>query len=400
MKGHIGLIVLLALVVGVGSLVAWRAVTHSHAEAAALAAKPPTVAVEVAPIERGVLRDVRVLSGTLQASTRFDVATKVGGLIERVAVDLGDEVQRGQVVAVIDDAELVQAAAQAEAELAVRRAEEAQAAAELKRVQRDYERLQSFSERGVASDAELDEISAQLEIQRAALTLAESRVRQAGAALELATIRLNDAVVRAEWDGGPDAVTVGERYEDAGNTVASGDPVVAVVGLDPLTAVVSITERDYTRLRVGQAARLETDAIAGRVFAAEIVRIAPVFRETSRQARIELRVDNGERLLKPGMFARVSLVLREEPAETVVPLAALTRRDGRDVVFVLDEGGQTVRMVPVEAEIVDGERVGVRGAGLRGRVVVLGQQQLTDGSAVSVYEGPAATQRAGAGADA
>lgn len=391
---------LVGLLLGLGGWVAWRVVRQTQ-EAGKPTGQPDQalrVAVEVAPIVPGVLRDVRVLSGTLEASTRFDVAAKVGGLIERMAVDLGDEVQRDQVVAEIDDAEFVQAVAQTEAELAVRKAEHAQALAELGRVQREYDRLQSLSQRGVVSDVEMNEITASLASQQAAIALAEARVRQAEAALEIARIQIGYTHVSAVWEAGPDVVTVGQRYEDAGNTVQAGDPVVAVVALDPLTATVSITERDYARVRVGQPATLRTDAIPDRDFDAEIVRIAPVFREASRQARIELKVRNPERLLKPGMFARVSIVLREEHVPTIVPLAALTRRDGENVVFLLAEDEASVRRVPVQVGIVDGERAGVEGTGLTGEVVVLGQQMLTDGSAVTVHR--PTTRAAGEGGGA
>jgi len=384
MRRHTGATLLVLLLCAVGGAIAWRAITLD-VYSAPTSADATRVAVEVAPIESGTLRDVRVLSGTLEASTRFDVAAKVGGLLERIAVDLGDEVRRGEVVAEIDDDEFVQAVAQADAELAVRKAEQAQATSELERVQRDHDRISSLRDRGAASDVELDAISSTLASQKAAQALAEARVRQAEAALELARIRLGYATVRASWQSGPDIATVGERFEDAGDMVQAGDTIVAVVALDPLTAVVSITERDYTRLRIGQAATLETDAVPARAFHAEIARIAPVFRETSRQARIELRVPNPDRVLKPGMFVRVRIMLREEAAATIVPFAAHCRRENRDVVFVLSEDAASVRLVPVTVGIVDGDRIQVSGDGLRGQVVVLGQQLLSDGSPVKVH---------------
>lgn len=400
MTRHLGVFLLVVLLISVGGLVAWRAAVQINEPAAASGAGDdvPRVAVEVAPISAGVLRDIRVLSGTLAASTRFAVSVKVGGLIEQIPVDLGDEIERGQTVALIDDAEFVQAVVETEAEIAVRKAEQAQVTAELGRVQRDYDRLQSLAERGVVSDVELDQVSASLDFQKAALALAESRVRQAEAALELARIRLSYATVSAVWEGGPGSVTVGERFEDAGNMVQPGDPIVAVVGLDPLRAIISITERDYPHLRTGQPATLTTDAIPDRQFPAEIARIAPIFREASRQARIELTVPNPERLLKPGMFARVSIVLREEEVPTVIPLAALTKREGKDVVFLLTDDDDAVRMVPVEVGIVDGERVAISGSDLAGEVVVLGQQMLSDGSRVNVHAPTTAPAEAGPGA--
>ncbi|MEO1510450.1 MAG: efflux RND transporter periplasmic adaptor subunit [Planctomycetota bacterium] len=208
---------------------------------------------------------------------------------------------------------------------------------------------------------------------------------QAEASLRLARLGLEDTLLRAEWTGEVERVVVGQRYVDPGSTLRPGDPVVTLVSLERLRAVVSVTERDYTKLRIGQVATLSADAIEGRTFEATITRIAPVFDEASRQARIEIEVDNRAALLKPGMFVRARLILEERPAAVVAPLDAITRRDGEDVVFVYDEQ-ETVSMIPVRMGIEEDGRVEliadrpIDGA----RVVTLGHQLLSDGSLVNV----------------
>jgi RND family efflux transporter MFP subunit len=179
---------------------------------------------------------------------------------------------------------------------------------------------------------------------------------------------------------------VAERFVEEGETVAANEPLFRIVELDPITAVVHVTERDYAGLRDGQTATLRTDAYPARTFDGRIERIAPVFRETTRQARVELRIDNPDLRLKPGMFVRASVVLDEVADATVVPASALTTRDGREGLFVVAEDGATVDWRPVQAGIRDDQRVQVLDAAdLAGRqVVTLGQQLLDDGSPVSV----------------
>lgn len=390
MRRHIGLFILLAAVAIVGGAVAWRLATlppepgQANAESAGAAA----VAVEVAPVTSGMIENRRVFSGTLESSAQFIVSPKVGGQMQRVLVDLGDAVERGQVVAEIDDAEFVQAVAQAEAELAVRRAEmeEADSAHEL--AKRDFERSETLRQRGIASESQLDQVEGNMNSARAQLALAEARVRQAEASLELARIRLGYTKVRADWTGGTTGTgVVGERYQDAGNNVQSGDPILSIVALDPLRAIISVTERDYARLSVGQEATLRTDAIAGETFSAVVERISPVFMESSRQARVELRVENRDGRLKPGMFARVTIVLERRESDRIVPLAALARRSGEDVVFVVDDEGGRVSRIPVDVGIVEDDRAEIIDGAVSGRVVVLGQQLLEDGSPISITDG-------------
>lgn len=387
-KRHIGILVLLLILVGAVALVGWRAlqVAGEEPEEGRTRGASVAVAVEVAPIQAGLIREVRQLSGTLEASARFDVAAKVGGRIEELRVDLGAAVQRDDVIAVLEDEEFLQEVAQAEAELDVRKAARDQAASAFKLAERDFGRAEALRARGIASEAELDEIAARLQTTRAALALAEAQVKQTTASLELARIRLGRTRVRAQWTGGADHGLVSERFEDSGNTVAAGDTLVSVVVLDPLTAVIAVTERDYARLSVGQPATLETDAYPGRMFDARVVRIAPVFREASRQARLELHVDNPDGALKPGMFIRVMIVLGEAEADAIVPLAALVRRQNEDVIFVLEEDSSVVRRVNVRVGIIESGRAQVIGEAISGRVVVLGQQLIDDGSRVTLPE--------------
>ncbi len=145
-------------------------------------------------------------------------------------------------IAGLDDDEYVQAAAQAEAELAVRQAARDQAASTLELAEREHQRAQALRERGIASESQLDEIEATLKRSRAALAFADAQVKQAEASLELARIRLGYTLVRASWSGPEQTALVSERFQDPGNTVQPGDAIVSVVVLDPLVAVVSVTE--------------------------------------------------------------------------------------------------------------------------------------------------------------
>ena len=385
MKKHLPTILVLIVVLGVSAGVAWFVWRDRAAgEIARPTREPAAIAVEAHPIESGTIRDVRQFTGTLESSARFTVAAKVGGLVQAVLVDLGDRIEQGQIIARIDDSELLQAVAQADADLAVRQAELARARSDLSLAEREFERGEQLRERGIAAEAQLDEVAARLRAAQAALQLAEAQVTRARSALELRRIELSYTQVRADWSEEATSGSVAERYQDAGNTVQANTPVISVVTLDPLKAVIFVTERDYAGLRVGQTAELTTDAAPGRSFEARIERIAPVFSETSRQARIELTVPNADGLLRPGMFTRVRIVRATAQAAGIVPLDALARRDGRDVVFVLDDTGETVRMIEVTRGITEEGRVEIAAPTITGRVVTMGQQLLQDGTRVRV----------------
>ncbi len=345
-------------------------------------------AVEVAPVEVGRLEGRRTFSATLEARALVTIAPKVSGTVVSLPVDLGDVVERGGVIAKLDDAEFVQAAAQAEAEMEVARAQltEAESAAEI--AARDLKRTEDLHARGIASDSQLDQARAAELAARSAVAVAGAQVERARAARQAAEIRLGYATIRADWAGGDGTRVVARRFAEEGDTVGANTPLLSVVELDPITAVFFATQRDYGRLAVGQRVGVTADAFSGETWEGEIERIAPVFDEASRQARIEVRVPNEGLRLKPGMFVRVDVVLEVANEATIVPRVAITQRDGRDVVFVVDESSMTVSQVPVRLGVVEGERVELLGEpseALRGqRVVTLGQQLVGDGAAITI----------------
>jgi RND family efflux transporter MFP subunit len=344
------------------------------------------VPVEVARIEHGPIELRRTFSGTLEARARFIVAPKISGRVERLAVDLADTVTRGQVVAELDNDEYIQAVAQAKADLEVARANLSETRSALKIANRDLQRIQTLRKRGVASEVQLDAARADQLAKQVQLEVAEAHVTRAESSLETARIRLGYTKIRADWRSGADRRVVAERHVDQGETVSANTPLLSIVELDPITGVIFVTEKDYARMKPGQQVLLTTDAFPGEEFPGQIDRIAPVFRQATRQARVELMVGNPEQRLKPGMFIRATAVLDRVEEATIVPEQALSRRGDRTGVFVLSRDGQTVAWREVKVGIRDGGRVQIRGEGLSGRVVVLGQQLVEDGSRITVSD--------------
>lgn len=340
--------------------------------------------VAVGAIEHGPIVFRRTFSGTLEATAEFVVAPKIGGRVQRLAVDLADQVTRGQAVAALDDREYVQDVAQAEADLAVARANLAEANSTLDIADRELARIEKLRGDGVASESQLDSARTAQLASNARVEVAKAQLQRAESSLESARIRLDYTQVNAEWNEGSDERVVAERFVDEGDTVSANTPLLAIVELSPITGTLFVTERDYGQIDVAQVAEITTDAFPGEVFIGHVARISPVFRQESRQARVELRIENPEQRLKPGMFIRVTLELARVDDAVIVPEAAIAKRGETTGVFVVDEGQKRVTWRPVAIGLQEGERVQVQGEGLTGRVVTLGQQLLDDGSRITI----------------
>lgn len=385
----------LLVVFSVAAVVGWQVYEHlpggdTGTKSISKAERP--VPVEVAPISLGSIELRRIFSGTLQAYSAFVVAPKVSGRVEQIEADLADIVSRGQLVARLDNDEYVQAVRQAEADLAVARANQVEAESLLKIAERELQRIDKLRKKGVSSESQRDIAKADQLAKQAHVEVTRAQVTRARAELETARIRLGYTQVKADWGSGSEQRVVAERFVDEGETVSANAQLLRIVELDPIKVVFFVTERDYARLQPEQSASLSTDAYPGESFPARIARISPVFRENTRQAQVELKVDNPQLRLKPGMFVRVNLILERADSVSIVPEQALTRRDGEQGLFLVDESGSRVSWKGVRIGIRQSRQVAVEGEGLQGRVVVLGQQLLDDGSTVSIANKPGQDQ--------
>ena len=381
-------ILILVILLGSAAVAGWLIFTQfQHPETRE---KPGTVSiaspVEVALIETGPIVLKRTFSGTLEPLADFVVAPKVSGRIEKLLVDISDTVQQGQVVGELDNAEYVQAVTQANADLLVAKANLVMAKSALEIANREFERTQKLLKQGIASDSEFDVLKADQMAKKAQLQVAEAQLTKAASALETAKIRLGYTRITASWTGGDGDRLVAERYYDEGQTVAANQPLLLIIELDPILSVVYVTEKDYAHLRPGQTVSLTTDAYLDAAFFGRIDRIAPIFQKNTRQARVEMIVENPGHRLKPGMFVRAAVVLKRELETTIVPEQALTTRDDQHGVFVVSKDGKSVIWRAVKVGIREGARVQVEGEGLSGWVVTLGQQLLKNGSAITIPE--------------
>lgn len=360
------------------ALLVWRIallMTGSH-EAGVRPSRPP-VAVQVDTVRWESIQETRQLTGTVHPLYRYVVAPKVAGRITAINVRIGDWVEPGQTIACIDDAEYQQAVLEAEANLRIAQANLAEAKSQFGLAEQELARVQSLQQKGISSPAELDAASTSYEALKSRISLAQAQVAQRRAALNSARIRLGYTVLRAAEPG-----FLGERFVDEGSLLAPNAPVVSVVGIDTVIIRTTVIERVYGQIQLGQPAVVTVDAFPDRRFDGRVARLAPMMQEASRMAQMEVEVGNSARMLKPGMFSRVLVVLKQKINAQVVPTRALVNRDGVRGIFAVRPGETTARFVSVETGIQAGERTEITAPRIQGTVVTLGQHLLEDGSPI------------------
>ncbi|MFP3927567.1 MAG: efflux RND transporter periplasmic adaptor subunit [Desulfobacteraceae bacterium] len=341
------------------------------------------VAVELRPVETGTIRDVGAFTGTVHPRSQFVAAPKISGRLEKLPVDVGDRITPGQLVAVLDRGEYVQQVQQAKAELEVAEAQLEESLSALEIADRELQRVKALRQKRIAAEAELDAAEAEFKAQSAKQRVAKAQVLQKMAALEAAEVRLSYTRINAGGEAGEGRMwVVGERFVDEGTMLSPGEAIVSILDIGTVTAVIHVIEKDYPKVVLGQKAVVKAEAFPSRAFEGEVVRVAPLLKEASRQARVEIVVPNTGGELKPGMFVRAEIEFEKKPGVTMIPLNAVVKREGKEGVFVADTNKMKARFVPVTLGITYGDRAEVLEPALSGSVVTLGRHLLEDGAPI------------------
>lgn len=350
------------------ALIVWRFVAGKKDEDTRSGRGPQAVAVELASVEIRDIDEVSNYSGSLRAHSSFVLAPKVSGQLTRLHVNIGDRVRKGQVIAELEDVLIRHEHEKALANLN-------QATSAFGEAQRELANSRQLLEREYISQAEFDAV-------QASFISEQSKLQVAQAAERAAKFQLEQTRVIATWDGPGNTRVVGERFAVEGQLLSAGAPLVSILDISRLVADIEVIEADYRKIRIGQAAQISSDAWPQEAFEGRVARIAPILQEQSRQARVEIELPNPSEKLKPGMFVRLRLVHQSKPQVTVVPVAALYKHKGIEGVFVVNRDSLIVNFLPVDKGISSDNLVEILSPSLSGEVVILGQDQLDEGTAI------------------
>ena len=340
------------------------------------------VAVEVALVKKASIRQVGSFTGSLYPISKFILAPKIAGRLEKILVNIGDKVEGGQLVAVLDDDEYRQQVSLVKAELDISRANLQEQKSTIENAKREYERSVALQKKKILSESKFDAAESEFKTQQSRLKVAIAQVSQKEAALKIANVQLSYTQIQVPENNTTGHIVIGERFVDEGAMLAPNTPIASVLDIEKLIAAIHVIERDYPKIQLGLEAVISTDAFPGRTFTGKVIRIAPFLKEKSREARVEIEIPNAQKLLKPGMFVRVQIQFDEHENVTVVPLTALVKRNGTQGVFLVDFQEQKARFVPVTVGIVNSVQAEVLNPPITGSVVTLGHHLLEDGALI------------------
>jgi membrane fusion protein (multidrug efflux system) len=317
--------------------------------------KVEAVPVEVAPVRRHAVAASYTGTAPLEARAESQVVAKTSEVALDVLVEVGDKVEAGQTLVRLDSDRL--------------RLQVAQSAAQMHKLENEFERAQQLVKQQLLSTADFDRIRFDLENARATHRMAQ--------------LELSYATVEAPISG-----VVAQVSIKPGNFVQINTPIIRIVDTDRLEATLNVPERELATMQAGLPVTLRVDALPGKTFEGTIDRVSPVVDAGSGTFRV-VAAFAGQELLQPGMFGRISIDYDKRADALVVPRTALLDDTGNPAVFRVRDG--KVARVPVELGYIDGPWAEVReGLEPGDRVVVAGKSALRDGTVVQVIGEPAA----------
>jgi multidrug efflux pump subunit AcrA (membrane-fusion protein) len=369
------------------------------------------VSVQTTRLQRiSVQREVD-LQGTLLSPDQAKVSSEVAGIIRDVPVQLGTEVRAGDVLVRLEPRELQlaldraeSAMHQTEAQLGLDRganpkqppsdeqiASVRQAIANHDDAKNTFTRAEQLHGRGLMSKVDYDTAETRLKVAeanyQAALDNARSlraQLQDRRAAFELAQKKVADAVVRAPVSG-----AVSERLVQPGEFIRENTPVATIVQMNPLKLKTAIQERHAALIRPGQIVQFVVEAFPDRKFTGKIAYVSPAVDQATRTFPVEALVENPERVLKPGFFAKGVAQTKLDEHVLAAPDAAISSLAGVSTVYVIEDGKARQQQVTLGAR--QGDLVEIT-SGLKGEEVLAATNLSQLATGVSVREGKSADE--------
>jgi RND family efflux transporter MFP subunit len=359
----------------------------------------PVEVTTAAAISRGLPQTVEVV-GSLTADEEVVVSSQIAGEITALNIDFGSYVQKGQIIAQIDQRDALLRIEQSELQLKQTMArigmkegvkfdplqtpDVMQVKAQLDWTKMDLDRATKLVEAGDVPRTIYDQALTQKNLAQAryqaaldAISQQVAIVEQQRAAINLSRKSLTDTVVRSPISG-----AVKEKFQARGAFVPVGGKIVSIVRTNPIRLRADIPESSVSAVRVGQTISVTTDAFPNRTFMGRVTRLGTSLSEQTRALPVEAVIANPANTLRPGMFAKSQLVTNRNGSAIMVPTKAIFTIAGIIKVFVIENGKAVEKLV--KTGLTDGELIEItEGVNEGDQVATSNLDKLQQGSNVS-----------------
>ncbi|MDB4971409.1 MAG: efflux transporter, family, subunit [Myxococcales bacterium] len=316
--------------------------------------------------------DVTLVStGYVYARRKATVAPKVTGRLAKLYVDEGSVVKEGQVIADLESADVHAQVAQVRADIAAAKAKVERARADIGDAQTRFKREADLLEKGAGTQAAYDDAKARLSMVQSMLSSADADVRAVEARQSAVNVQLENIKVRAPFDG-----TVLRKLAEIGEVIPpmTLTGIVTLASLDDLEVQADVAEAQFHKVKVGTPAEIILDAFPDKRFRGAVSEVRQQVDRSKAAVTVKVRFSDDSKGVLPDMAAKVSFLSKALDDESlkaapklIAPADAVVDRDGKKVVFTIDDGHAKALTVKVRGsfsdstvELADGPMTGTK----------------------------------------
>lgn len=348
-----------AVILVLGSIVAFKVYAMEKINRARAAARPPPVAVATINAATSTWQREFHAVGTLTAAEGVTVSNELAGSMAKIAFESGQHVKQGDLLVQLD--------------ISTDEAQLRGLVAEATLAKITLQRAKELRTENSNSEADVDSAEAQYE--------------QALANTDNQRAIIAKKTIRAAFSG-----LLGLRQVNLGQYLAAGAEIVTLQALDPLYANFSLPEQDVTRLKVGQTVHLSVEAYPGEIFTGVVNALNAKVDELTHNILVQATVHNADERLVPGMFVRADVMLPQKDEFITLPVTAIVYNPYGNAVYVIEKstdpaaaGALVARQRFVQLGATRGDQVAiVKGVQAGDQIITAGQLKLRNGSPVQV----------------
>jgi RND family efflux transporter MFP subunit len=331
-------------------------------------------------------------TGRVTAYRKAAVSTKATGRLEYLGVQEGSIVKAGDVLARLENKDVAATRDQAQANVRAAKANLEQGMAELRDAKANLTRSEDLAKKNFISSATLDTAKARFDKARASVASLNGAIGVAEANLRATAVSVEQTLIRAPFDGVvlTKNANVGDIITPFSSAADSKGAVVNMADMATLEVEADVSETSIAKTKVGQPVEIQLDAFSTTRLLGKVSRIVPTVDRSKATILVKIEFVEKDPRVLPDMSAKVSFLTRELKAEerkpvTAVQPAAVTKREGKDVLFLIDEKN-IVKQIAVAATTKVGDLIQIDGVKPGDKVVLNPPEKLKDGSAIELIK--------------
>jgi RND family efflux transporter MFP subunit len=331
-------------------------------------------------------------TGRVVAQRRASVSSKGTGRLEWLGVQEGQMVKEGEVIARLENRDVAAQREQAAAQVQAARANLVQGEAELDDAQSSLKRSQDLARQNFISGSALDTAEARYNKTRAQIDTLKAQIAVAEANHRVTSVAYDQTLIRAPFTGIvlTKSANVGDIVTPFSSASGTTGAVVTMADMETLEVEADVSESSIAKISVGQPAEIQLDAFPELRLIGEVSRVVPTVDRSKATLLVKVKFVERDARVLPDMSAKISFLSRaltpeERKAVPALRADAITKRDGADVVFIVD-AGNTVKPAPVKAGGKIGDLVRIEGVAPGTRVVANPPERLAAGARVEAVK--------------